>query len=254
MSSLLLVSVEIVHAGMIVSISGDVYINRGNRSFRAKGGEKVSIGDVVDSTLGKAVVLISDSQAVVLNRGMFKIQKIERTLSGYLFSGNGRWVVSSHKKEMFYTPTAVIQSNNANIIIKYNQNSDSTEIYQLEGESSVKNVKDEVKGKVNLSPLKITVVGKNKAPSSMLISLTINDRKKMMKEFSIIETFQDRYEEKVNLIKLAKKLYQFEGKKASIFIYPDNDPFYNRYTRSYREKITKLNTPGSIKIKWTLGK
>lgn len=242
---------EYLLGGTIVSVSGDVFINRGNKSFRVKGGEAISDGDVIDASLGRAVVLIDSNQVAVVNNGMLKIQVLEGKTTGYLFKGNARWVVYGGERS-FYTPTAVITSSAGNILVKYIEGTSSTEVYQLDGKSTVKNVKESVKGEVELEPLKITVVSENKPPARMLLHLSVDDKKDVMKNYSIVDSFRNRYQERKDLIKLGTKLYHQEEKRSSVFVYPDKNPFSDNYSRAYIKEFFLIKGKGSVKVKWKL--
>ena len=238
--------------GLVVSVKGDVYLTDGKKSKKVKGGEEIREGDVVDASLGKALILIGEDQFVVVKEGMLKIQKIEGKTAGYLFSGGARWVVSSSESRSFYTPTGVITSSSGNILVKYLKNSNSTEVYLLEGKCVVRNIKDEIKEKVTLSPLKITVVEEGKPPATMFLTLSMEDKRDIMSRYSVVESFRNRYQERRDLVELGVHLYNIESSRTSVFVYPDNTPFTGAYQNDYINRVFRLKGSGSIKVRWKL--
>ena len=236
--------------GLVVSAEGDVYLTSGKKSEKAKGGEEIREGVVVDASLGKALILIGEDQLVVVKEGMLKVQKIEGKTAGYLFSGGARWVVNSSENRSFYTPTGVITSANGNVLVKYLKNSNSTEVYLLEGKCVVRNIKDEIKERVTLSPLKITVVEEGKPPATMLLSLSMEDKRDIMNRYSVVENFRDRYQERRDLVELGVHLYNIESSRTSVFVYPDNTPFPGAYQKNYINRVFRLKGGGSIKVRW----
>ncbi len=250
--ALLMIAFPLWGGGFVVAVNGDVYLTKGKSSLKLKGGTTLNDGDIIDASLGKVMVLIDDDEFVVVRNGMFKIQRIEDRSAVYLFDGGARWVVSSEEKRNFYTPTAVITSKNGNVLIKYLKNSNSSEVYLLDGKCSVRNIKDEIKGRIKLSPLKITVVGENKPPASMLLSLSIQDKKEMVNQYSIVQSFRNRYQERKDLVELGVHLYDIESSKTSVFVYPGNTPFPGAYNGNYINRVFKLKGNGSLKVRWKL--
>ncbi len=247
-----LLGLPLYGGGMVVSVKGDVYLTRDKKSMKVKGGEELEIGDTIDASLGTVMILVGEDQMVLLKDGMLKLQKIERKVSIYLFGGGARWVVSSGEEKKFYTPTAIVTSRNANVVIKYLKNSNSTEVYMLEGKGSVKNIKEDVKEKIALSPLKITVVKEGSPPANMLLSLSIQDKKDLISRYSLVDTFRNRYTEKRDLVELGAHLYEIESNRSSVFVYPNNNPFPEAYSGDYFNKLFKTTGNGSIKVRWLL--
>ena len=236
---------------MVILADNGVSVTRGNKAFNIKTPFLLKIGDILNASVGKAIIVTSDNQVVILKEGIVKFEEVDDKQIIYLAKGGIRWIVKSNDEKSVFTPTAIVKSKAGEFVLKHYSVSGATEVYSLEGKCKVSNIKEDIKGEVILPPLKITTVSSSTKPSNIFVSLSEKEVENFIKEYNFIGNFRDWRQERKELIKFGNNLYLNQKSLKGKPLYPGNNPFENNYKK---EIINKSDIPpenkGSVIIKW----
>jgi len=236
---------------MVILSDKGISVTRGEHAFNIKPPFMLKVGDILNATIGKAIIVTSDNQVVILKNGIIKFDEIDDKQIIYLAKGGIRWIVKNSQVKSVYSPTAVISSKKGEFIIKHYSISGATEIYSIEGKCKISNIKEEIAGDVTLPELKITTVSPSSKPAETFVSLSEEEAEKFNKEFDLIGNFREWKKERQDLIKFGHTLYLNQQSLKGKPLYPGNNPFENNYKKNIGEKAdTPPENKGSVIIKW----